>query len=221
MRVVDLAADGASSGRHVPDRDGRSIRAGWGVVVPDAAAGGSSRWTRGLHLRDGATGELLATLAEGGGRASRRSSSRTDASSSAPRRAGEPGPRTRARRVFDRAGAELGETRLDLCRPGAWARARGRPRARRGVVLPAARSSPRTPWSWTSARAGSSSGSAGLRPAIGFWGARPRSPRAGLASVHFFRDVEGRRRSAIDFATGERKVVAGPGAPRGERISAR
>jgi hypothetical protein len=25
----------------------------------------------------------------------------------------------------------------------------------------------------------------------------------------------------IDFATGERKIVAGPGAPRGERISAR
>jgi hypothetical protein len=35
--------------------------------------------------------------------------------------------------------------------------------------------------------------------------------------VHFFRDVEGRV-IRIDFASGERKVVAGPDAPRGERI---
>jgi hypothetical protein len=59
----------------------------------------------------------------------------------------------------------------------------------------------------------------GLRPpAIGFWNA-PATPPAGarLTSVHFFRDVQGRI-LRIDFATGERKVVAGLGAPPGERI---
>jgi hypothetical protein len=35
--------------------------------------------------------------------------------------------------------------------------------------------------------------------------------------VHFFRDVEGRV-VRIDFATGERRIVAGPGAPPGERF---
>jgi hypothetical protein len=38
--------------------------------------------------------------------------------------------------------------------------------------------------------------------------------------VHFFRDAEGRV-IRLDFATGEQKVVAGPGAPRGERVSVR
>ena len=42
----------------------------------------------------------------------------------------------------------------------------------------------------------------------------------GPTSVHFFRDVEGRV-IRIDFATGERKTVAGPGAPPGQRISVR
>jgi hypothetical protein len=38
-------------------------------------------------------------------------------------------------------------------------------------------------------------------------------------TVHLF--VGGDRLVRIDFATGERKVVAGPGAPAGERISVR
>jgi hypothetical protein len=62
---------------------------------------------------------------------------------------------------------------------------------------------------------------AGLRPAVGFWFVSPTIPAgAGLGTVHFFRDVEGRV-IRIDFATGERRIVAGPGAPRGERISLR
>ena len=65
----------------------------------------------------------------------------------------------------------------------------------------------------------------GLRPAR----VNPRSWRlqaeevsaAGcVRSVHYFADGEGRL-LRIDFATGERKIVAGPGAPPGERISVR
>jgi hypothetical protein len=42
--------------------------------------------------------------------------------------------------------------------------------------------------------------------------------RSGVVqSVHCFVDGEGRL-WRIDFATGGRKVVAGPGAPRGERL---
>jgi hypothetical protein len=72
---------------------------------------------------------------------------------------------------------------------------------------------------------------AGLRPALGFpLGASSAALGVG-SSVHFF-NVDDERDAAhperrlnrvvrIDFATGERKVVAGAGAPRGERISAR
>ena len=58
-------------------------------------------------------------------------------------------------------------------------------------------------------------------------GLMPAPPSTGLASspvrppttVHYFL---GRGQLVrIDFSTGERKVVAGPGAPEGERISAR
>jgi hypothetical protein len=58
-------------------------------------------------------------------------------------------------------------------------------------------------------------------PAIGFWNAPPAPPTgARPTSVHFFRDVEGRV-IRIDFATGQRRVVAGPGAPAVERLSVR
>jgi hypothetical protein len=59
-----------------------------------------------------------------------------------------------------------------------------------------------------------------LRPATGFWGVSATPPAARPTSVHFFRDADGRV-LRLDFATRERKVVAGPGAPRGERISVR
>jgi hypothetical protein len=60
----------------------------------------------------------------------------------------------------------------------------------------------------------------GLRPAIAFWGVSAVSPDARPTGVQFFRDADGRV-VRFDFATRERKIVAGPGAPRGERISAR
>ena len=44
-------------------------------------------------------------------------------------------------------------------------------------------------------------------------------PGAEVPTVHFF--VEAERIVRLDFATGERRVVAGPGATTGERISIR
>ena len=60
----------------------------------------------------------------------------------------------------------------------------------------------------------------GLRPAIGFWMAPVVPDEANATTVHFFRDVEGRV-VRIDFTSGERKIVAGPGAQVGERLSLR
>jgi hypothetical protein len=61
----------------------------------------------------------------------------------------------------------------------------------------------------------------GLRPAVGFWDVSSAAPAGGaVSSVQYFRDVDGRV-VRIDFATGERKVVAGTGVVVGERISAR
>jgi hypothetical protein len=66
----------------------------------------------------------------------------------------------------------------------------------------------------------------GLRPAFDF----PVGSAAAPSSVHFFRAAEGRvadhpegvsRLIRIDFKTGERSVVAGFGAQKSERITAR
>jgi hypothetical protein len=60
-----------------------------------------------------------------------------------------------------------------------------------------------------------------LWPAMGSFSNVSSVPaEAGPTSVHFFRDAEGRV-IRLDFATGDQKVVAGPGAPRGERVSVR
>ena len=58
----------------------------------------------------------------------------------------------------------------------------------------------------------------GLVPALSTTGSVPSRVRP-AGSVHFFL---GRGQLVrIDFATGERRVVAGPGAPAGERLSVR
>jgi hypothetical protein len=56
----------------------------------------------------------------------------------------------------------------------------------------------------------------GLRPATGFL-VGPATARPGLGSVQFFQDATGHV-VRVDFASGARTVVTGPGAPRGERV---
>jgi hypothetical protein len=60
----------------------------------------------------------------------------------------------------------------------------------------------------------------GLRPAVGSWMAPVVPADAHATTVHFFRDAAGRV-VRIDFDTGERKVLAGPGAPPVERLRLR
>ena len=223
MRVVNLAADGASSAITFPiatllDPSGDG-RLGWNAVVPDA----EGRWIvtgdAGLHLRDGATGELIATLVEG----SRAIPSLfladgrivVDVS-----RTAVGGPSPPRLRVFDPAGAALGD--IDLPRPP-WGLSLG-PEIAPGRILVSCVRSPvfsvDTLVVDVASRAVVDTLS-GLRSAMGFWGAGAEIPaEARLGTVHFFRDAE-ERVVRIDFATGERKVVAGKGAVVGERISAR
>jgi hypothetical protein len=66
---------------------------------------------------------------------------------------------------------------------------------------------------------------AGLRPARANswrWRAAPEdvSPPGAVRTAHYFTDGEGRL-LRIDFATGERKIVAGPGASTGDRLHLR
>jgi hypothetical protein len=223
MRVVNLAADGASSAITFPIAtlldpmaDGRL---GWNAVIADAGGRWIVTGDAGLHLRDGATGELIATLVEG----SRAIPSLfladgrivVDVS-----RTGVAQPLEPRLRVFDPAGGALGD--IDLpCVPSGLSLG---PEIAPGRILVSCVRSPvfsvDTLVVDVASRAVVDTLS-GLRSAMGFWAAGPEIPAAGgLGTVHFFRDAEDRV-VRIDFASGERKVVAGTGAVVGGRISAR
>jgi len=122
MQVVDLSVDGTSKALTFPIA-GPLPPWGWrgAVVAVNPDAGGERIVTAdaGLHLRDGATGALIATLAEG--------ASSFPALFLADGRivigdgritADEPGPPRVLARVFDRAGVPLREMRLDLSTGG-------------------------------------------------------------------------------------------------------
>jgi hypothetical protein len=225
MRVVNLAADGASSAITFPiatllDPMGDG-RLGWNAVIADAGGRGIVTGDAGLHLRDGATGELIATLVEGsrGIPALFLADGRivVDASRAGPNPPDQAHPRLW---VFDRAGTKLGEVDLPV-RP--WGLGIG-PEVGPGRVLVSCFRSPFLSDDSVVvdvAGAGVVETLPGLRPAIGFWSVSSAVPAgAGVTTVQYFRDVDGRV-VRIDFATGERKVVAGRDTARGERLSAR
>jgi hypothetical protein len=222
VRVVDLAVDGRSRASAFPTAKAFDRTTAWRGVSADAGGGRLLTQDAGIHLRDGASGDVLATLAEGGewlstlfladGRIVVGAGLNAPASSA---------PRV-SLRVFDRDGAKLGETPLDLW---PWGLSVGPEVAPGRVVV----STIRTPYLAEDAIVVDVGDLRvvdrlfGLRPGTGFWGVSGPaavSRDVGPTSVHFFRDVEGRV-VRIDFATGERKTVAGPGAPRGQRSSAR
>jgi hypothetical protein len=188
----------------MPDADGRRI------LTVDG----------GLHLRDGATGELRAVLAEGEGRYSVLflPDGRLLACGSPSHL--EPGPPRALLRAFDAAGAPLGETRLDLWAGGLIVG----PEVAPGRVAVSSFRAPFLPEDTLLVDVGEGrvvDRLSGLRPAMGFSGNAPAVPAdARPTSVHFFRDASGHV-IRLDFASGERSVVAGPDAPRGERISVR
>jgi hypothetical protein len=219
MRVVDLAADGRSRASTFPTAKAVDPVTAWRGVSADAA--GRRLLTRdgGVHLRDGASGDLVATLAEredwlstlflADGRIVVASGLNATATSS---------PRV-SLRVYDPQGVKLGETALDLW---PWGLSAG-PEIAPGRVLVSTFRTPHQSEDTIVVDVGELrvvDRLSGLRPAIGFWGVSAVSPDGRPTGVHFFRDADGRV-VRFDFATRERKIVAGPGAPRGERISVR
>jgi hypothetical protein len=215
MRVVDLATDGSSRAVTFPIATPLARGNSWGAIVPDADGRRIVTVDAGLHLRDGATGDLVATLAEDAGRLS--------ATFLADGRVvvgdGRLATGEALMRVFDQGGTRVSEARLDSP-PAALVG----PEVAPGRILVSSFWMPFRPSDTFIVDVDQGrvvDRLAGLRPAVGFWFVSPTIPAgAGLGTVHFFRDVEGRV-IRIDFATGERRIVAGPGAPRGERISLR
>jgi hypothetical protein len=225
MRVVDLAADGSSRAVTFPVA---APPARQDAVIPESGGQRIITVDGGVQVRDGATGALLATLLEGEGSTGPREAtwaSRFPVLFLADgrilvgdgRSRAEPGPPRALVRVFDRAGVALGEMRLDLL-PGGLSL--GPEVAPGRIAVSSLRSIfiPEDTLLVDVAEGRVVERLTGLRPAMGFWNTSSIPVPAG--SVHFFRDVESRV-IRIDFATGERKIVAGPGAPRGERLSAR
>jgi hypothetical protein len=225
MRVVDLSEDGRTRALTFPLATTLHGVEGWRSVTADGAGRRILTLDGGLHLRDGATGELIAMLAEGGRRSPIPEAVSSRGVFLADGRVvvggGQSGieankPRA-SLQVFDRDGVRLGETRLDLG-PG---RLSVGPEVAPGRVAASSFRSPYLAEDTLIVDLGEGrvvERISGLRPAVGFfWNVSPVPADAGPTSVHFFRDVEGRV-IRIDFASGERKVVAGPDAPRGERI---
>lgn len=216
MRVVDLAADGSSRTTAFPTGTALTPHNPRDAVIPDSAGRRIVTLDGGLHLRDGATGDLIATLTDG--------NDRSGVAFLAGGRVVVGESRVAASEtvllVFDAGGVMLSEMRLELppvgvgvgpeVAPGRIAVVAFRSLLQGGETLlvdvDAGRVVERL---------------SGLRPAADAWNLSAAPPAgAGPTSVHYFRDAEGRV-IRIDFATGERKIVAGPGAPRGERISVR
>jgi hypothetical protein len=219
MRVVDLATDGHSMTSVFPiatpfDLPFRS----WGAVVPDADGLRLLTSDAGIHLRDGATGALLATLLESTDHvtASFLSDGRVVVAQSRLS-ASDGGPTGTTLRVFDRDGAKLCEMPLDLAPPSV----RIGPEVAPGRVLV---SSFRLPFLTEDTLVVDVTASrvverlTGLRPVFGF-SADPATSTGGPGpgSVQFLLDATDRV-VRVDFATGARTTVTGPGAPRGEPV---
>jgi hypothetical protein len=213
MLVVDLEAGGRSRTTAFPIQRELDVPAVWRAVRSTADGSRIVTFDGGARLRVGATGALLATLAE--------SPRSVEAAFLAdglvvvaePDPAGEPGA---ILRVFDRDGARLGESRLDEPAFGLSLGAEVAP----GRILVSSRSG------FAGARTAvldvTSGGIVqrldGLVPAPPFWfGPAATGPGADSGPVQFLTDGSGGV-VRYDFASGARRTVAGPGAPRGERI---
>ncbi len=226
MRVVDLAAGADATSVTFPLAAAVDPLVRSRLVLPDATGQRILTWDAGLRLRDGATGHEVASLVEGSGSVA--ALFLADGRIVVERRAdaAEPAPAHARLRVFDPAGTLIAEMELPLpscplglgpeVGPGrvAVSCVYGSQLARDTVVVDVA------------------SGAVverleALRPALRYPGAWQVA--GSTSSVHFFSTEDARfvhepdraQVVRVDFATGERRVVAGAGAARGERISAR
>ena len=227
VRVLDIAVDGttrlATFERSAPPEgspgwpDLPGHRAGEGRLVPLAEGRRLLTFDGGVRLRDGATGALLATLAEG------------------PRQGlvavltdgrivlVDPDGTRMALRSFDPEGRPLLQVTVEASPQGLSGGREVAPgRVALGVGPPFAAGETLIVEVDTGRIVDRL---AGVRPARGSWwswrvGPVDVSPPGAVRTAHYFADGDGRL-VRIDFATGERKVVAGPGAPPGERIRVR
>jgi hypothetical protein len=219
MRVVDLAADGRTATGVFPLTGGGDSQT-WRPLIAEPAGRRIVTFDAGAHLRDGTTGTMLATLA-----ASRRKVEVSLLSDgrvvvAEPHLASESTTRSDTLlRVFDGDGAPLSEVPLDL-RPMGLSLG---PETAPGRLLVSSYQAPFV--DDETLLVDVASGQVverlrGLRPATESWIALWSPSATGPASVQFFGDAAGRL-IRIDFTTGARTIVAGPDAPRGERIGVR
>ncbi|MCG6928451.1 MAG: hypothetical protein LJF30_24460, partial [Acidobacteria bacterium] len=219
MRVLEVAPDREPRMRSVPLAVAVNPAHAWpDLVHPDAAGRRVLTRDGGLRLREGATGALVATLVEG------------HTASPAPYFGRSPdgffltdgrivvgetaGART-VLRVFDRDGAPLDEISLDRVPAGLVVG----PEVAPGRVAVRFTSGDGPETVVIDLAEGRVVETLTAQPLPDFWWLG--APRLSSMSVHFFvRSGDGAivRR---DFATGEQRVVAGPGAPAGERLDLR
>jgi hypothetical protein len=216
MRLVDLATDGRSRAVTFPLTAPLDPTGGWRGVVADAFGERLLTPDGGVRLRDGATGDLIATLAEGDGRHPVLFLADGRIVVGGP--SGASNPRSTLM-VFSPDGAKLRELTLEL---PPWGLTVG-PEVSPGRVAVSSFRSPYLSENTLVVDIGDGrlvERLPGLRPAIGF-GNVSAAPAYGVpTAVHFFRDADAGV-VRIDFATGERTVVAGPGAPVGARLRVR
>jgi hypothetical protein len=216
MQVVDLDADGRSARSVFPITSafGPPTRA-WGAVLPDAEGQRIVTFDGGTHLRDGSTGALLATLADSAAAVSALflSDGRLVLGAARPDAPGRVGATLR---VFDRDGRSLSEMALDLAPPGV----RVGPEIAPGRVLVSSFRSLLVADETLVVDVAAGrvvERLSGLRPAMEGPGPSVSVARPGLGSVQFLQDAAGHV-VRVDFASGTRTIVTGPGAPLGKRL---
>ncbi len=213
MRVVDLGTDGRSRAATFTLAAALEPAWIWRGLVADASGRRLVTSDGGLRLRDGGTGGLIATLAEGDSRLPVLflADGRIVAGGAA---GGANNPNAKLL-VFGPDGTKLREAPLELW---PWGLSIG-PEVAPGRVAVSSFRSPYLSGDTLVVDLGDGrvvQRLSGLRPAMSFFVPPAVPAEAAPTTVHFFRDVEGRV-IRIEFATGERKVVAGPGAA-GERL---
>jgi hypothetical protein len=221
MRVLDLALDGRTGTVTFPLATGAELPRRWGIVVPDADGRRIVTLDAGAHLRDGEKGDVLATLAAGDELGSYRPATTFLADGRVVLGlAAAPTDARATLRTFDRNGAPLGQTTLEL---RSWGLSVG-PEVTPGRVLVSSFRSPALSEDTLVvdvAGGGVVSRLTGLRPAMGFFaGLSTTAVGARPAPVQFFKDAADHL-VRVDLASGSRTIVTGPGAPRGERLAVR
>jgi hypothetical protein len=218
LLVVDLEGDGRSRTSTAPLVRALDVTAVWRAVRASNDASRVLTFDGGTHLRDGATGALLATLAP---------SSHVEATSIlADGRvvvAVQPGATDDRRlsstiiRVFDRDGTTLGDAPLDAWM---WSLSLGAEVAPGRVLVSSRRRFGEADTLVLDVAEGRILQKLdGLSPTPPFWFGPAASALGDVSgSVQFLTNGSGRV-LRHDFATGTQTTVAGPGAARGERLS--